>query len=76
MMPHPFQQLQRLRNLLKGFPRHDDLTYPDDEFMYYTLATEFHMPPTVVDEQPAYLLDWLMAIHTTVKKVENDNNKP
>ena len=56
-------------------PRKDGVVYPDDEFMYYTMATEFHMAPTVVDEQPAYLLDWLMAIHTTVKKVENDLNK-
>ncbi len=34
------------------------------------------MPPSVVDEQPAYLLDWLLAIHSTVRRIESDNNKP
>ena len=43
--------------------------------MYYLFASEFSMPPSVVDEQPAYLIDWLLAIHATKKKVENDNNK-
>jgi len=32
------------------------------------------MPPSVVDETPAYLVDWFMAIHSTVKKVEAEKN--
>jgi len=28
-----------------------------------------------VDEQPAALIDWLIAIHGTVKQVENDKNQ-
>jgi len=29
-----------------------------------------------VDEQPAGLIDWLMAIAATVKRIENDNAQP
>ena len=32
------------------------------------------MPPNVVDETPAYLIDWLMAIHSIVKKVEGEKS--
>ncbi len=28
------------------------------------------MPPTVADEQPAYLIDWLLAIHSQTKEAE------
>lgn len=42
------------------------MIYPDAEFAYYTFAKEFGWTPTEVDEQPAYLLDWLLLIHGEV----------
>jgi hypothetical protein len=39
-------------------------------------AKEFGWTPTEVDEQPAALVDWLLAIASMVKQVQNDKNKP
>lgn len=47
--------------------------YPDEQFYYYTFAKEFGWTPTQIDEQPVYLLDWLMAIHQEVTKETDDN---
>ena len=44
--------------------------------MYYVFTTELHMSPSEVDETPAHLVDWLMAIHSTVKKVEAEKSDP
>ena len=38
-------------------------------------AKEFGWTPNETDEQPAYLVDWLLSISATVKKVESDNIK-
>jgi hypothetical protein len=39
-------------------------------------AKEFGWTPLETDEQPAYLVDWIISISAIVKEVENDNNKP
>jgi hypothetical protein len=57
--------------LIDGGDRHDAFDYPDDEWFYYLCADRFGWTPTVVDEQPAYLIDWVLAIARTVKEVEN-----
>jgi len=36
------------------------------------LAERFGWPPTVVDEQPVVLLDWLLAIGEVVDEVKSD----
>lgn len=36
------------------------------------LAERFGWPPTVVDEQPAALLDWLLSIGQIVDEVKAD----
>lgn len=63
--------------MLEGGERHSDFIYPDDEWIYYLCADRFGWTPNEVDEQPAYLLDWLLALDATVKEVEhNVENKP
>ncbi len=53
-----------------------DFIYPDDEWIYYLCADRFGWTPNEVDEQPARLVDWLLALDATVKEVEHDvNNK-
>jgi len=61
--------------LLEGGERHEAFTYPDDEWFYYICAKDFGWTPLEVDEQPAALLDWIIAISALVKKVESDNIK-
>jgi hypothetical protein len=58
--------------LLKGQERREGLEYPDRELRYFMLAERFGWPPTVVDEQPVVLLDWLLAIGEVVDEVKSD----
>lgn len=44
--------------------------------MYYLCAKEFGWTIKETDEQPAHLVDWLLHISTTVKKVESDKAQP
>lgn len=39
--------------------------------MYYTFARDFGWTPTEVDEQPVYLLDWLLAINNVMNEVSD-----
>jgi hypothetical protein len=47
---------------MKGNQPHPDFDYPIHEWQYYLLAKKFGWTPQEVDEQPAYLVDWLIAI--------------
>jgi hypothetical protein len=58
---------------LDGRQRHKDFTYPDTEWFYYLCAERFGWTPNEVDEQPARIIDWVIAISLTVKEMENDN---
>jgi hypothetical protein len=49
---------------MKGNQPHPDFDYPFSEWHYYLLAKKFGWTPMQVDEQPAALLDWLVAIST------------
>jgi hypothetical protein len=40
----------------------EDRPVPSSEFYYFQLAERFGWTPAQVDEQPGYLLDWLLAI--------------
>jgi hypothetical protein len=55
---------------LQGNERHEDLDYPDREWRYFVLAEKFGWTPQQVDEQPAALLDWLIAIAGVKSEVE------
>jgi len=61
--------------LLEGGERHEAFTYPDEEWLYFICAKDFGWTPQQVDEQPAALLDWIIAISSLVKQVESDNIK-
>lgn len=51
------------------------MDYPEREWEYYLFAKRFGWSPQVVDEQPAALAAWLLAIDDVVKAVENDYDK-
>lgn len=48
------------------------MSYPDEQYLYFIAAEKFGWTPTEVDEQPAGLFDWLIAISTAVEKVKAD----
>jgi hypothetical protein len=49
------------------------LTYPEVEWHYFLLAERFGWTPSQVDEQPAALLDWLIAIGNIVDEVKSES---
>jgi hypothetical protein len=61
--------------VLEGRRREPSFNYPDEEFLYYFCAKEFGWTIEETDNQPAYMLDWVVAIAGTVKGVENDNQQ-
>jgi hypothetical protein len=56
--------------VLEGKERHEAFTYPDDEWSYYVAAEKFGWTINEIDEQPAYLFDWLVAISIAVDEVK------
>jgi hypothetical protein len=61
--------------LLEGGSRHKDLTYPDEEWVYFQMADRFGWTPDQVDNLPAALSDWLLAIAGTIEQVKADRIK-
>jgi hypothetical protein len=59
---------------MKGGERHPAFSYPDEEYRYFIFADRFGWTPAEVDEQPAALLDWLMAISVIQSEVEQEKN--
>ncbi len=53
---------------MDGGERNPAFDYPDDEWMYYTMAERFGWTPDQVDNLPANTADWLIAIAATVEK--------
>jgi hypothetical protein len=60
---------------MQGGQVHKDFDYPDTEWQYFLLAERFGWTPTQVDEQPAVLVDWLIAIGNTVDEVKNQKSQ-
>jgi hypothetical protein len=60
---------------MQGGQIHGDFDYPDIEWQYFLLAERFGWTPTQVDEQPAVLVDWLIAIGNTVDEVKNQKSQ-
>lgn len=48
---------------------------PQVQMRYYRLAKAFGFPPTVVDEQPAVLLDWLLRIDDEIADIEEQRQR-
>lgn len=44
--------------------------------MYYVVAEKFGWTPLEADEQPAYLVDWMVAIAATIDEVKAENANP
>ena len=61
--------------MLAGHERHADLDYPDLQFRYYLLAERFGWTPTQVDDQPAWLIDWIVAIAGVAEEVKAEQAK-
>lgn len=61
--------------MLEGKRREPSLNYPDKEFLYYFCAKEFGWTIEETDNQPAQMLDWVIAIAGIVKEVQNDNEQ-
>lgn len=59
---------------MEGGQRHEELSYPDEQIAYFIAADRFGWTPTEVDEQPAYLMDWIMAISDVYEEVRNKVN--
>jgi hypothetical protein len=57
---------------LEGHERHPNLTYPDDQFLYYFCAKEFGWTIEETDNQPAPMIDWIVAIHNAIGQVQID----
>jgi hypothetical protein len=48
---------------------------PQVQMRYYRLAKAFGFPPTVVDEQPAALLDWMLRIDDEVNDIDEKRQR-
>lgn len=48
------------------------MEYPDEFWEYYICAKEFGWTPDEVDNQPARVVSWVIAIHNVVTEVENE----
>jgi len=55
---------------MQGGLRHENLTYPDEEWAYFKFADRFGWTPEQVDNLPAGRADWLLAISATVESVK------
>jgi hypothetical protein len=61
---------------LDGHERHPDLIYPDQQFLYYFCAKEFGWTIEETDNQPAGVLDYVIAIHNAVgEKLDNKQSE-
>ena len=61
-----------MKDVWNGSSRSDDLEYPDEQYQYYLCAKTFGWTINEVDEQPAFLATWLMAIAEMENEVSNE----
>jgi len=55
---------------LSGGQRNENFSYPDEQYLYFIAAKEFGWTPNELDEQPAVIVDWLVAIATAHSEAE------
>lgn len=60
--------------MLQGQSRHEAYNYPDEQYLYYVAADKFGWTPNELDEQPAWLVDWLFAIAAEADKARVKSN--
>jgi hypothetical protein len=57
---------------LLGNERSENHDYPDNQYRYFLLAERFGWTPSQVDNEPAVMLDWLLAIGNVVDEVKSE----
>jgi hypothetical protein len=57
---------------LLGNERSENHDYPDKQYRYFLLAERFGWTPSQVDNEPAVMLDWLLAIGNVVDEVKSE----
>jgi hypothetical protein len=60
---------------LEGGERNSEFEYPDEHWMYYTMAERFGWLPEQVDNLPAHTAAWLIAIGDMVEQVKAERVK-
>jgi hypothetical protein len=58
---------------LEGADINENYDYPNDEWFYYECAKKFGWTPLETDEQPTYVVSWMLAINRVVEEIEVDN---
>jgi hypothetical protein len=71
----PYRALQRLRGQLEGLFEYGADELPAEEFRTWRLCTLLRCPPTVLEDQPAVTLDWLLATDDIVTRARNNMEK-
>lgn len=59
--------------VLTGHEYNGDLPLPSTEWFYYLCARDFGWTPEQVDEQPAALVDWLIAFRKMERNIEREH---
>jgi hypothetical protein len=60
---------------MQGNTPSDDLDYPVDEFKYWQLADRYGWTPSQVDNESAYLIDWILAIGSVKIEIEREQSE-
>lgn len=55
---------------MKGGERHEDFSYPDEQWTYFFMADRFGWTPDQVDNLPAATADWLISIARITDEVK------
>jgi hypothetical protein len=50
------------------------MEYPDKYWVYYLCGKQFGWTPEQVDNQPAHIVEWVLAISEVVTEVENERS--
>jgi len=61
--------------VLAGGQRHEDFVYPDEQFYYFQFASRFGWTPDQVDDLPAAMAEWLLAIGSVVDRVQAERSE-
>lgn len=57
---------------MQGNTVNPDLEYPVEEYNYWLFADRYGWLPSQVDKEPAYLMEWILAIGNLKLEVERE----
>lgn len=55
---------------MQGGERHENFSYPDEQWIYFFMADRFGWTPEQVDNLPAATADWLVSISQIYDEVK------